>query len=178
MSTTLYDLALQGIEIEEMLFDSVGEITPEIQERLDALLESGVDKMEAAAAVIRQLELSAMVAEEEAKRLHERAKQFSAQADKLNERMTFALDKAFSGKVKTPKWTIWTQKAKDVTVAELIPGVTVEMLYKERPDLVRVKMDVDRIKIVQMYKDPETRKALPELLLFEERPGKRYTRLS
>lgn len=150
--TTLYSLAVDGAEIEMLLLDSLGEITPAIQEALDNLLVSGVDKIEAAAAVVRQLQMSAMVAEEESERLRQRAKDFESQAQQLKDRMTVALDLAFHGKIKTPKWTIYTQKNADRIVADLVPGVTAEMLHKERPDLVRVKMELDRPKVVEEYK--------------------------
>jgi hypothetical protein len=174
MKTTLYDLAMQGMEIEALLFDSVGEITPEIQEKMDALLVLGPDKIEAAAAVVRQLDMSAKMAEEEADRLRQRAKDFAAQASKLKERMTFALDSSFGGKIKTPKWTIWTQKNADRTVADLVPGVTAEMLQSDRPDLVRVKVELNREKVVAEYK---AGRPLPELILFEEKEGSRYVRI-
>lgn len=172
--TTLYSLALDGIEIEQLLFDSVGEITPDIQQKMDALLESGPPMMEAAAAVVRQLQLSAQIAEDESDRLRTRAKEFEAQAAKLKERMTLALDKSFSGKIKTPKWSIWTQKSADRIVADLVPGVTAEMLHQERPDLVRVKMELDREKAVSELKNGNP---LPELILFEEKEGTRYVRI-
>ena len=172
--TTLYSLAMDGVEIEMLLLESVGEITPDIQAKMDALLESGPPMIEAAAAVVRQLQLSAQIAEEESKRLRDRAKTFDAQAEKLKERMTIALDKAFGGKIKTPKWSIWTQKSADRLVADLVPGITPEMLYQERPDLVRVKMELDREKVVAEYK---AAKPLPPLILFEEREGTRYVRI-
>jgi hypothetical protein len=174
---SIYDLSLQGLEIEELLLDSVGEITPDIQEKMDALLVSGPETMEAAAAVVTQLQMSAKMAEEESDRLRARSKEFEAQAEKLKKRMGFALDKAFGGKIKTPRWTVYMQKSADRTVADLIPGITAEMLYEERPDLVRVKMELDRVKVVALYKDPESRKQLPELILFEEREGERSVRI-
>lgn len=177
MNTTLYSLALDGLEVEQLLFDSVGEITPDIAGKMDSLLESGPDKLEAAAAVVRQLQASAKIAEEESDRLRERAKTFEAQAESLKERMGFALDKAFGGKIKTPKWTIYMQKSADRTIADLVPGVTAEMLHETDPGLVRVKMELDRPKVVAMYKDPLLRKELPELILFEERQGERSVRI-
>lgn len=172
--TTLYSLALDGIEIEQLLFDSVGEITPEIQVKIDALLESGPPMMEAAAAVVRQLQLSAQIAEEESKRLHARAKEFEEQAEKLKSRMAQALEKSFGGKIKTPKWSMWLQKSADRILADLLPGITPEMLYEERPDLVRVKMELDRVKVVAEYK---ARRPLPELILFEEKEGEKGLRI-
>ena len=179
MKHSIYDLSMQGIEIEEMLIDSIGEITPEIQEKMDALLLSGPETMEAAAAVVTQLQMSAKMAEEESDRLRTRSKVFEAQAQKLKERMTFALDKAFGGKIKTPRWTIWTQKSADRIVADPVPGVTPEMIYRENPELVRVKYELDRDACVRIYKMPSAEKEgkLPELILFEEKEGSRYVRI-
>lgn len=171
---TLYDLTREGLEIFDMLSELQGELTPELEERLDRLMLQGPERIEAAAAVVRSLEHNATICEDEAQRLRERAKAWGAQADRLKLRMTKCLDAAFNGKVKTPTITVWTQKSPDRTVAELIPGVTPEMLHAERPDLVRVKMELDREKAVADYK---ARKPLPDLLLFEEKEGSRYVRL-
>jgi hypothetical protein len=171
---SIYDLSLQGLEIEELLLDSVGEITPDIQDKMDALLLAGPETMEAAAAVVTQLQMSAKMAEEESDRLRARSKEFEAQASKLKERMTFALDKAFSGKIKTPRWTIYTQKSPDLATADLIPGITPEMLHAERPDLVRVKMEFNRVKAIADWKAGNP---LPELILFEINEGRRSCRI-
>lgn len=168
---------MQGLEIEQLLFESIGEITPEIQDKMDAILLAGPETMEAAAAVVTQLQMSANNAEEESDRLRARSKDFEAQAQKLKERMTFALDKAFGGKIKTPRWTIYTQKSADRIIAELVPGITARMLHEERPGLVRVKYDLDREECISLYKDPATRAKLPELILFEEKEGSRYVRI-
>lgn len=174
---SLYDLTQEGMEIFDMLSDGLGELTPELEERLDKIMMEGPERIEAAAMVVRTLEQNAVSCEAEVDRLRERAKSFSDQASKLKLRMTLCLDNAFNGKVKTPLFTVWTQKSADRTVAELIPGVTPEMLHAERPELIRIKMELDREKIVGLYKNPETRKALPELLLFEEKEGGRYVRI-
>lgn len=175
--TTLYDLTSEGLAIFDLLEDSLGELTPELEQRLDALMLEGKERLEAAAMVVRTLEGNAAACEAESDRLRQRAKAFQAQVDSLKKRMTLCLDSAFGGKVKTPLFSIWTQKSADRTVAELVPGVTPEMLYAERPDLVRVKYELDREKTVEQYKNAETRKELPELLLFEEREGSRYVRI-
>lgn len=170
MTRSIYALSLQGLEIEELLLESAGAITPEIEDKVDALLVSGPETIESAAAVVTQLMMSAKMAEEESDRLRSRAKEFEDQAGALKERMVLALDRAFGGKVKTPKWTVWTQTTGNRTVAELIPGVTPQMLYEERPDLVRVKMELDRVKVIAHLKEG---KPLPELILFEEKEGER-----
>jgi hypothetical protein len=170
--TTLYSLGLDGIEVEMLLLESVGEITPDIQQKMDALLESGPPMIEAAAAVVRQLQLSAQIAEEESDRLRARAKDFESQAEKLRERMGIALDKAFGGKIKTAKWTVYTKKNADRLLCDLVPGITAETLHAEMPELVRVKYELDRVECVRRYKAKEM---LPELLLFENKEGTRST---
>lgn len=174
MSTTLYDLTQEGLEIFDMLSDSLGELTPELEQRLDKLMLEGPGRIEAAAMVVRSLESNAAACEHEAERLRRRAKDYETQMDRLKKRMTLCLDSAFNGKVKTPLFTVWTQKSADRTVADLVPGVTAEMLYQERPDLVRVKMELDREKTVAELK---AGKSLPELIVFEEKEGSRYVRI-
>jgi hypothetical protein len=174
---SLYEVSVEGLQIFDLLEEAQGELTPELEARLDALLVDGPAAIERAAMVVRTLEQNATACETEAQRLRDRAKDFDNQVDRLKHRMTACLDTAFSGKVKTPLFTVYTQKSADRVVADLIPGVTPEMLHKERPDLVRVKMELDREKTVQLYKDPETRKDLPELILFELREGTRNVRI-
>lgn len=171
---TLYDLSAEGLAIFDMLDQALGELSPELEARLDKLMLEGPERLEAAACVVRTLESNAAACEGEAQRLRDRAKAFDAQAVRLKERMTLCLDTAFHGKVKTPLFTIWTQKSADRTRADLVPGVTAEILHKERPDLVRVKMELDREKCVADWK---AKKPLPELILFEEKTGERYTRI-
>jgi hypothetical protein len=172
--STLYDLTHEGLQIFDMLSDNLGELTPELEKRLDKLMLEGPVRIEAAAMVVRTMDQNASACEAEAQRLRERAKEFEAQADRLKKRMTACLDMSFSGKVKTPLFTIWTQKSADRTVAELVPGVTPEMLHEERPDLVRVKMELNRDKAVSDFKAGNP---LPELILFEEKEGSRYVRI-
>jgi hypothetical protein len=171
---SLYDLSKEGIEISELLTDSLGELTEEIEQRLDVLMLQGPDTLEAAAMVVKQLEAGATACEDESKRLRERAKAFQENAEKLKQRMTVALDLAFSGKIRTSLFSVWTQKSADRTIADLVPGVTAEMLHKERPDLVRVKMELDREKCVADFK---AHQRLPEYVLFQEKKGERYVRI-
>jgi hypothetical protein len=174
MSSSLYDLSAEGLAIFDLLEESLGELNPQLEARLDALMLEAPERMEAAAMVVRSLEANATACEAEAQRLRDRAKAFDGQVDRLKLRMTKCLDVAFNGKVKTPLFTVYTQKSADRTVAELVPGVTPEMLYQDRPDLVRVKYELDREKAVADFK---AGKPLPDLILFEEKEGTRYVRI-
>lgn len=172
--TTLYELSLEGVQISDMLTENEGELTPEIERRLDDLMLEGPARMEAAAMVVKQLDANAMACEEEAKRLRERAKAFSANADRLKARMVIALDAAFNGKIKTPLFTIWAQNSAATTVVDLAPGFTPEMLYQEFPGLVRVKMELDRPKVLETHKAGGK---LPETIFFGENEPTRYCRI-
>lgn len=174
MKQGIYELSMQGLEIESLLFDSVEEITPDVMEKLANLLAGSQDAMESAAAVVTQLMHSAKSAEEESDRLRERSKTFESQAQKLKELMLGAIDLAHNGKIKTPRWTIWAQNAKDSLIADLPPGITPEMLHKDRPDLVRVKMELDRQKVVAEYK---AGRPLPEDIWLEEKKGVRFVQI-
>jgi hypothetical protein len=175
MTATLYEITNDALSIFDQLSDNLGELTPELEARLDKLLLEGPGRIEEAAMMVRIMEASAATAEFEAERLRERAKNFQGQADRLKKRMTVALDTAFKGKIKTALFSVWTQKSKDHIVADLVPGVSAQMLHAERPDLVRVKYELDREKTVAAWKAGEE---LPELVLFEEKKGTRFTRIS
>jgi Siphovirus Gp157 len=171
---TLYSLSEEGIQISDILTENEGELTPELEARLDALMLSGQESMEAAAMVVKQLEGSATACEEESKRLRERAKAFSDNAQRLKDRMVVALDSAFNGKIKTPLFTIWAQSTAPTVVVDLAPGYTAEMLHDEHPKLVRVKMEIDRPAVLAAWKAGEE---LPETIFFGENPGTRYCRI-
>ena len=48
------------------------------------------------------------------------------------------------------------------------------MLHDERPDLVRVKMEFDRVKALAALKAGDK---LPETIFYTENPGTRYCRI-
>jgi hypothetical protein len=179
LKPTLYDLSVEGIQIFDLLEDNLGELTPDLEARLDRLMLQGPERLEAAAMVVHTLEHNATACEAEADRLRQRAKDFEAQSEHLKQRMTKCLDLAFHGKVKTALFSLWTQKAADRIIAELLPGVTAEMLYRENPELVRVKYELDREKCVRIFAYPPAERAqlLPDLVVFEEKEGIRYVRI-
>jgi hypothetical protein len=47
---TLYDLAIEQREIYDILIENDGELTPELEARLDAVLRQSKDKVDAAGA--------------------------------------------------------------------------------------------------------------------------------
>ena len=140
---TLLDLGIEGIQIYDLLEDSMGELTPELEERLDALMQGGAEKIDAALAVRRRLEAEAEFIGSEVKRLQARKKSLESQYDGLSNRNVFALDHAFSGKIKTLHNTAWTEKGRPSTTVGLAPDTDIKDVYKEYPELVVVNYALD-----------------------------------
>ena len=199
---TLYDITFEGTVLQAMLEDSEGELTPEIEARLDLLLRQGPDKIEAAAKIVRQLESWEKSAKEEATRLKARAESFANNAERLKARMVLALDAAFSGKIKTPLFTIWTQKARDTVGFGLAEEFALEMFASDYPDLVKTEFQLDSAKVNALWEENaekvhaalavlqqedatdaekaaarEVLKVIPEGIVVDERQGKRYVRI-
>lgn len=199
---SLYEVALEGMQIEDILIANDGELTPELEERLDALLKEGPKRIEAAAMVVRTLELSAEACKEEAKRLTDRKASLEGQADRLKKRIVVALDAAFNGKVRTDLFTVWAQNAADQIEVELSPEFTLEMLKEDHPELVETKLSIKKDPAKAIWKqhgqealtahvilsDPEATKdqkeaaqhivsLIPEGLTFTDKPGVRYCRI-
>jgi len=171
---TLYDVSLEGVMIADILEANEGELTPELEERLDRLMTEGPERIEAAAMVVQTLQGSALVCQQESLRLAARAKSFDDNAKRLKERMTIALDCAFGGKVKTNRFTVWTQQAADTTAFDLREEFTMDLLAIDHPELVRVKLELDKAACKRIL---EEWGALPEEIYVEHSKGKRYARI-
>lgn len=166
----LYDIAQEGLEIQDLLTESRGELTPELEQRMDALLRAGKDKMEAAAKVSRMLEADAKACAEEAKRLSDRSASLTKQAKSLKTRMALALQAAFGGKIKTAIFTIWCQTSADRKRVMVAPGVDLKQLQARRPDLVRTEFVLDEVAVM-------TAADLPGELAVENVPGTLFCRI-
>lgn len=171
---TLYDISLEGMQIADILTENEGELTPELEARLDALMRGAPERIEAAAMVVRSMEADAEVCKAEAQRLLERAKGFENNAQRLKDRMAIAVDAAFSGKVKTARFSIWTQKAADSVAFDLREEFTIDMLEQDLPNAVRTKKELDKRALREMF---DAGMPLPESLYVEETTGKRYLRI-
>ncbi len=171
---TLYDISLEGVQIADILTQNDGELTPELEARLDELMKAGPERIEAAAIVVQDLMGSALVCEQESMRLNARAKSFEANAQRLKERMAIALDCAFNGKVKTHRFTCWTQKSPDTVAFDLLEHVSLEALQEDHPELVRVKLELDKAKCKEIL---QSGGELPEAIYVERNEGHRYTRI-
>lgn len=172
--SSLYDLSLEGVQIADILAENEGELTPELEERLGRLMIEGPDRIEAAAMVVQDLEASALVCEQEALRLKGRAESFTRNAKRLKDRIAIALDLAFNGKVKTYKFTVWTQKAPDSVAFDLKEEYSLDQLEKVFPALVRTTKALNKTACQEAFNagDP-----LPEAIFVEQTEGRRYARI-
>ena len=173
-SLSLYNLSIEGLQIRELLEASEGELTPEIIERIDALMIVAPDRVEAAAMVVQGLQGSAAICQQESLRLAERANALDRSANSLKERMAMIVDAAFGGKVKTARFTVWTQQAADHVAFDVEPGYSIDDVEKADPSLVRVKKELDKLALKDKFQAGE---ALPIAVHFETQQGKRYVRI-
>lgn len=168
----LYEIPIEANEIEAVLADTYGELTPDMEARIHDFLRESKEKLESAAIVVRSLEDDAEVCRNEAERLMKRALGLEKGAEHLKGLMLFAIDEGFGGKVKTAKFTIWGQTSGATTSFELPPGadihaVPLEFLRMKDPELDK--------KALQAAMEAEL--PIPEQVVVTEKPGTRYLRI-
>lgn len=171
---SLFDIGIVGRQINDYLEKTEGELTEESEAIFDKLLTEGPEKLEAAAFVVRQLEAYQEECKAEEKRLADRRRSFEANAAKLKERMAFALDGAFAGKLKTAKVTLWMQTSAPTVAVDLHEGTEAVELWRERPDLVRVKYELDKIAVKAALEKGDE---VPKSIYVEHNPGRRSIRM-
>jgi hypothetical protein len=171
---TLYDLSVEGLQIQQILEENEGELTTELEQRLDALMIEGPERIEAAAMVVRALEAQQQACIDEMQRLGQRGIGFGNNAKRLKERIRIALDCAFGGKVKTARFTIWNQTSAATVAFDLAEEFTPEMLAEDYPALVRTKVELNKTALKEAFERGES---LPEAVHIEEIPGTRYVRI-
>lgn len=170
---SLYDVALEGAEINDILAANDGELTPELEERFDALLRLGPNKIDAACMIALELSATAEACRSEAKRLTDRATSFDRNEATLKSRILGAVDAAFGGKLKTQMFTVWGQNAADTFTVDIAADVDLKKLHEADPELVKVGYSLDKAKCRQLIKDGSTINGVT----VTENPGTRYLRI-
>lgn len=106
----LYDLDTDLALLEDMLLEAGGEITPELEDDLDALLDAREDKIENYIKIIRGLESSARATKDEAKRLTDNARVQQNAVDQLKARLQASMQARGETKHKTALGTVSLRK--------------------------------------------------------------------
>jgi hypothetical protein len=171
---SLYDVALEGAQLEEILIASDGEITPEIEDRLDVFLKSGKEKIDAACKVVASLDASAHACGEEARRLLARAESFENNKKALKARILGAVDAAFDGKVKTNLFTVWGQNSAPTVGFEAAPDADLASIQQAYPEVVRTKYELDKTTLKSMRAQGVP---IPEAISVIEGEGTRFLRI-
>ena len=121
-----------------------------IEELFNGLSATLWNKLDNSAYVIKELEATSDALKDEAKRLGERAKNFSNNADRLKNLMAYALEQSGEDKVKTDKFTFSFRKSEAVEIDELITPDDFDRRY------IKIKRDFDKVKIKDAIKKGKT----------------------
>ena len=114
----LYAIDAELAELERALIEADGEITDEVNERFDDLLQMREDKVGGYVAVLRRLETSAEAYGAEAKRLAAGARVMQNSADRLKQRLLDAMTARGDTEYETPLGRVraYPGSARSVTV--------------------------------------------------------------
>jgi hypothetical protein len=171
----LYDIPIEAEQIEAELSETYGELTPELEVRISEFIAASKDKVEAAAAVVRSLEADAGIVQAESERMRERAAGLQRGADRLKELMLQVVDRAFEGKLKTPRFTIWGQNAAKKITVDIVPGTDICRLAAMEPWAFRIK---DPEVNLQAVKDAvKAGQKIPDGLFVQEGEATRFLRI-
>lgn len=168
----LYDIPIEANDVEAVLAEGYGELTPEIEQRIAAFLKEGKEKIESAAIVVKSLEDDAEICRAEAERLLKRAAGLENGAERLKGLILFAVDEGFGGKIKTAKFTIWGQNSASTTSFELPPGADIHAVPLQYLRMKEPELDKQALKAAL-----EAELEMPEQVIVSERPGTRYLRI-
>jgi len=91
VTASLYDITDELKALTTALIENGGEITEEMEERFDALLDMEEEKTEGYIQVIRDLEATAEAVKNEEDRLKKRRRSLERSADKLKDRLAYAM---------------------------------------------------------------------------------------
>lgn len=171
---TLIDIAEASLTLQGLLYEAEGELTPELEASLDAILADGRDALDAAAWVLRKMDADEEYLKSEAKRLSDRAKSISTQRENLRGRMGFVIDATFSGKVKTEKNTLWMQSSPDTLQVELAADADLRQIAEQNSEFVKTTLALDATAVKNRYLAGD---AIPNAITVTPQSGKRSLRM-
>jgi hypothetical protein len=150
VSGALFEINTQAARLAELLEDAE-EITPEAEATMAEIMIEGPEQIEAAVTLVHELEAKTDANKYEARRYSERATAFAKQVDSIKAQLKVAIDKAFGGKLKTDKVTVWNQTTKTESV-ELREDATLSALQVNFPSLVVERLSLDKVAVKDALK--------------------------
>ena len=170
----LIEIGEAGLALEAILYEAEGELTPETEALMDSILAEGSGALDNAAFVLRRLETEADFLKSEASRYKARADSLTTQRENLRGRMGFALDAAFSGKLKTERNTLWMQDSPDTLAVEVAADADLAKIAVDNSELVKTTYALDKTAIKRRY---EAGDPIPLAITVTPQPGKRSLRM-
>ena len=161
----LYEITSELRELQDALIESGGEITDEMEERFDDLLDAEEDKTEGYIAVIRSMEEEAEAFKREEQRLKKRRKAAENSAGRLKERLLMAMEVRGQDERSTALGKVKRQRNSS-------SGTTVFSDPEDLPDhfkRVRVSADKRAIREALESEDPDVRAKAEEHAQIDER---------
>lgn len=153
---TLYALTAEMAAIEDELYESGGELTPELEKELTETRESLSRKVDSYNALVQKLGAMAESAKKEAERLTKLKKTAENAQKRVKERLLWNMNafglKKLEGKL--CKMSIWSTKSLEVDdTAVLAPyGRDIERLRKKLPEWMTVEVKVSKTALKNAYK--------------------------
>lgn len=174
MKMSLYETTVEGMELDRILGEAEGELTPELEWRLDTFLKAGKESIDAACKVVQSLEAASNTCYVEAMRLMARKDSYEQNIKSLKARVLGAVDNAFDGKVKSNLFTVWGQTSAPTVGFEVSPDADLAEVQKVFPEVVRTRYELDKTALKSMRAQG---KILPAAVTVIENEGTRYLRI-
>lgn len=141
----LWQIADELDEIAELIAEGGGELTPELEARLDALDGAFDEKVERVALVVRERIAFAEAAKMEEERLGAIRKAHERAADGLKRYLLMQMQRTDHLKVETPRARVRVQRNSVPSIAWTRPVEELPEAYRRvtiAPDIARVREDV------------------------------------
>lgn len=106
----LHEIVSELDEIGELIAEAGGELSPELEARLDALEGAWTTKVENIALFVKESEANAEAAGTEAARLAAIQKHFATKAKGLKDYLLFFMRRGGHQNLKTPRVRVWEQR--------------------------------------------------------------------
>lgn len=139
----LFDLTGAMADVDRILEENEGELTPELEAVLDGLEMAFDEKAEAIARVIAMKKAMAGAVKEEADRLAKRKQSFERSADSLRRYLHLGMVAAKQRKVETATATIFITKGRDRAEVATPSALPEKYLVEQAPTIDRAAILAD-----------------------------------
>lgn len=137
---TLYDLTAEALDLQAVILDAGGEVTPDVEaalDALDALGETAEDKLAAYGRLIANMAADADAYRAEEKRLADRRKAIETSARSLKDRVEQFLRATGKPKIKADVWSFSLQRNPPSVYVRDTNAIPADYLVPQQPTIDR-----------------------------------------